>query len=260
MQVNSPNVKTSYSVGELGKLAHVSVRTLHHYDELGLLTPSERSQAGYRRYSEADLAKLQQILFYKELGFNLKAIREGLSDPDFNRLEALQQQRSLIKTKVGRLQAMLGLIDKTLTSLEGGIQMTDKEMFEVFGDFNPNDHEAEVQERWGDTDAYKVSAQRTKRYTKTDWQRYKGENDAVNTRIAQLMTEGVAPDDERAMNAVDEARRLIDTWFYPCSRQMHANLGDMYVADPRFTATYEAIHPGMAQFIKEATAANAARD
>ena len=137
--------------------------------------------------------------------------------------------------------------------------MTKEEMFDVFGDFNPKDYEDEVKERWSDTDAYKESAKRTRRYTKADWQRYKEENERVNTAIAELMDEGVAATDARAMDAVDEARRLIDTWFYPCSPEMHAKLGEMYVADERFSATYEAIRPGMAQYMKEATAANAAR-
>lgn len=259
MQVSDLVAKTNFSVGEVAKLAHVSVRTLHHYDEVGLLKPSHRSESGYRRYSEMDLDKLQQILVYKELGFSLDAIRKLLSDPNFDQNKALLEQRDLIETQVARFQAMLGLIDKTLTSRQGGFKMTKEEMFDVFGNFNPNDFEDEVKERWGDTDAYNESAKRTRRYGKADWQRYKEESERVNAAIVQLMDEGVPATDARALDAVDEARRLIDTWFYSCSPEMHAKLGEMYVADPRFSATYEAIHPGMAQYLKEATAANAAR-
>jgi DNA-binding transcriptional MerR regulator len=249
----------TYTVGEVAKLAHVSVRTLHHYDEMGLLQPSERSEAGYRHYTLEDLERLQQVLLYKELGFSLDEIRDLMSDPSFDRREALEIQRDLIAEQALRLEAMLGLVDKTLASLKGGIPMTKEEMFEVFGDFDPSGYEDEVKERWGDTDAYKESARRTTRYTKDDWARFKAESEEINTAVVALMDEGVAPDDPRAMDAVDRHRRQIDTWFYPCSREMHAALGEMYVADPRFTATYEKIHAGMARYVRDAIAANAAR-
>jgi len=137
--------------------------------------------------------------------------------------------------------------------------MTKEEMFEVFGDFDPAEYEDEVRERWGDTEAYRESARRAARYTKTDWQRFKTESEEIDAAIVALMDEGVAPDDPRAMDAVDRHRDQIDRWFYPCSRQMHAALGRMYVADPRFTATYEKIRPGMAQYVCDATQANAKR-
>ncbi len=152
----------AYTVGEVAKLAHVSVRTLHHYDHVGIVRPSDRTDAGYRLYTDADLATLQQALFYKELGFGLEEIREMLSDPAFDRREALLAQREMVTAQARRFEAMLGLIDRTLISLEGGVRMTKEEMFEVFGDFDPSEYEEEVQQRWGDTDAYKVSARRTK--------------------------------------------------------------------------------------------------
>jgi DNA-binding transcriptional MerR regulator len=252
--------ETTYTVGKVAKLAHVSVRTLHHYDELGLLEPSGRSETGYRLYSADDLEKLQSVLFYKELGFELEEIGKLMAGPGFDRREALLVQRDLIAGQALRLEAMLGLIDKTLASTETGIGMTKEEMFEVFGEFDPSEYEEEARERWGDTDTYKESAQRTARYTKQDWQRFKDENEEANAAIADLMAEGVAPDDLRAMDAVEQARLLIDRWFYPCSRQMHAQLGKGYVTDPRFSATYDKIRPGMAQYMCDATAANAARE
>lgn len=138
--------------------------------------------------------------------------------------------------------------------------MTKEEMFEVFGDFDPSEYEDEVKDRWGDTDAYKESARRTARYTKEDWARFKAESEQVNSAIVALMDEGVAPEDPRAMDAVDRHRLQIDRWFYPCSRQMHAALGEMYIADPRFTATYEKIRLGMARYVCDATQANLARE
>ena len=249
----------AYTVGTVARLAHVSVRTLHHYDELGLLKPSGRSDSGYRLYTDADLAQLQQVLFYKELGFSLDEIAGALGDPAFDRLEAFRRQRELIADRVTRLEAMLDLIDRAVAAENGGIALSKEEMFEVFGDFDPTEHEAEVKERWGETDAYKESTRRTARYNKADWQRFKDESEEINTAIAALIDEGVAPDDPRAMDAVERARLQIDEWFYPCSREMHANLGEMYVADPRFTQTYEDMAPGLATWVRDAWGANAAR-
>jgi MerR family transcriptional regulator, thiopeptide resistance regulator len=245
-----------YTVGEVARLAHVTVRTLHHYHQLGLITPAARSVAGYRLFTVEDLERLQTVLFYRELGFPLEEIRGLVTAPTFDRRRALLSQRDLVAEQALRHEALLGLIDKTLASLEGGIHMTKEEMFEVFGDFDPAEYEDEARERWGETDAYKESARRTARYTKEDWKRFKTESEEINKAIVALMDEGVAPTDERAMEAVDRARLQIDRWFYPCSREMHAGLGEMYVADPRFTANYDKIRPGMAQYVCAAIRAN----
>ncbi|MHB1477697.1 MAG: TipAS antibiotic-recognition domain-containing protein, partial [Coriobacteriia bacterium] len=138
-------------------------------------------------------------------------------------------------------------------------RMTKEEMFEVFGDFDPAEYEEEVQERWGQSDAYKESARRTAKYTKADWERFKAESEQIGTDTARLMDEGVPADDPRAMDLAEQARKQIDTWFYPCSHEMHVNLAEMYIADPRFTATYEKIHEGMARYWHDAILANAAR-
>lgn len=249
----------AYTVGDVAKLAHVSVRTLHHYDEVGLLHPSERSESGYRLYTLDDLEHLQQVLFYKELGFSLDEIRGLMADPAFDRREALLVQRELIAEQSLRLEALLGLIDKTLTSMERGIPMTKEEMFEVFGDFDPSQYEDEVKERWGDTDAYRESARRTKRYRKEDWERIKAEGAANMEVMLALFDEGVPPTDPRAMDVADEARLQIDRNFYPCSREMHVNLGEMYVADARFTAFYDQHRPGLAAWFRDAIRANAER-
>lgn len=246
----------THTIGEVARLAHVSVRTLHHYDDLGLLVPSDRSDAGYRLYTTRDLERLQQVLFYKELGFGLEEIRKIMADPDFDRREALESQRQLVAEQATRLEALLGLIDRTLDSLKGGVRLTKEEMFEVFGDFDPAEYDEEAKDRWGDTDAYKESARRTARYTKQDWARYKEEAEKVTATIAALMDEGVPPSDVRATHAVEENRLLIDRWFYPCSRQMHAALGQMYVGDHRFAQHYEKIRSGMARYICDAIEAS----
>ncbi len=249
----------TYTVGEVARIANISIRTLHHYDELGLLRPSGRSEAGYRLYASADLERLQQVLFYKELGFGLDEIRELMAAAADDRGAVLRGQRDELAARALRLEAMLALIDKTLASLEGRTQMSDEELFEVFGDFDPSEYEDEARERWGGTAAYRESARRTKGYTKDDWERFKREGDAVVEELATLMDEGVAADDARAMDAAERHRLQIDRWFYPCPHEMHVELGRMYVADPRFAATYDKVRPGMAQYLCDAIAANAAR-
>src|SRR5512140_1616481 len=113
----------AYKVSEVAKLANITIRTLHHYDEVGLLVPSDRSEAGYRLYTAADLEKLQQILFYKELGFGLDDIRRIMDDPRFDRMKALHAQRGLVAEQRRRLDTVLWLIDKTLDSIEGDVAM-----------------------------------------------------------------------------------------------------------------------------------------
>jgi MerR family transcriptional regulator, thiopeptide resistance regulator len=242
----------TYTIGELAELAHVSVRTLHHYDAIGLLSPSERTAAGYRVYHRADLEELQQILLYRELDFPLDAIGRLMADPLFDRRAALTAQRDQLAARTERMTTILAAIDAALDALSKGEAMNDADMFEVFGDFDPKVHEDEVKERWGDTDAYAESARRTSRYTKDDWKAIKAESGTVTDGLAARLKAGASPADEEVQNLVDEHRAVIDRWFYPCSIEMQANLGEMYVADPRFAATYERVQPGLATFLRDA--------
>jgi DNA-binding transcriptional MerR regulator len=247
--------ETTLTIGEVARLAHVSVRTLHHYDRLGLLRPSARSEAGYRLYSDDDLGRLQQILLYRELGFGLRTIAGLLADPGLDRAAALARQRELLEARRARLEGVIDLVDATLASLKGGPTMTREELFEVFGDFDPNAHEEEVRERWGGTDAYAESRRRTAAYSAEDWRRYRRESDELNQVLAALMDEQVLPGDTRAQEAVERHRLLIDRWFYLCSPEMHAALGEMYAADPRFAETFDAVRPGLARYLRDAAAA-----
>jgi len=247
------------TVGEVAQLASISVRTLHHYDEFGLLTPSVRTEAGYRLYSDADLACLQQVLFFKELGFGLGDIARIMHDPQFDRLEALRMQRRMLMDKSSQLALMAEAVDAAIDAEEGGVRMDAKDMFDAFGDFDPKEYEKEAEERWGNTDAYKESARRTKRYTKEDWIEVRKETEAVNAGLAKLMDEGVPADDPRAMDQAEQHRLNIDRRFYPVSYEMHVGLAEMYIADPRFAANYEKVHAGLAHYMHDAILANAAR-
>ena len=247
----------TYTVGELADLAHVSIRTLHHYDAIGLLSPSERTASGYRLYRHEELEDLQQILLYRELDFPLDAIGRLMLDPTFDRRAALEAQREQLAGRTRRMGAILAAIDTALDTLSRGTTMNDADMFEVFGDFDPKAYEVEVKERWGDTDAYAESARRTARYTKDDWKAIKVESEAIGTGLGAALAAGATPGDPEVQALVERHRLQIDTRFYPCSKDMHANLGDMYVADPRFAATYEKIQPGLARFVRDAIRINA---
>jgi len=247
----------SWTVSEAAGLAHVSVRTLHHYDEIGLVRPGARSEAGYRLYDRDDLERLQQVLVLRELGFTLPEIRAALDDPAFDRTEALLMQRALLADKAARLQAMIGAIDKTLEAQQKGIAMDEKDLFEVFGDDDPTKYDDEVRERWGDTDAYKESRRRAKGYTKADWTRIKADQDALEAEFAAAMRAGVPADSPEAMTLAERARLAIDSAFYPCSHEMHANLGRMYIADPRFAKHYDDRAAGLSGYVCDVIVANA---
>ena len=165
----------SYSVGDVAALTGVTVRTLHHYDEIGLLVPSRRSASGYRRYDQDDLERLQRILAYRALGLPLEQIGRLLNEPPVDQVAHLRELHQGLSEQVDRLRRQLSAIEKTLEAHEMGIRLTPQEMFEVFGDDDPTQHAAEAQERWGDTDAYRESQRRTSAYGKQDWLRLKAE-------------------------------------------------------------------------------------
>ncbi|EAR09225.1 MerR family transcriptional regulator [Reinekea blandensis] len=249
---------TTYTISQAAQASGISVRTLHHYDAIQLLVPSRRSDNGYRRYTEADLNRLADILFYRALGFSLKQIDRVLKDQTDHRVTLLREQKQRIDEHIARLQAMREQLVINLEQEEN--TMKTKDMFNALNGFDPDQYEEEVQQRWGGTDAYKESAQRTKHYDKEDWARYQRDADALNQNMATLIQNGYAATSDEAVAVVEQMRQLIDTWFYPCSRAMHAQLGEMYVMDERFSASYDNLQPGLARFIMQATAANLAKN
>ena len=245
------------TVGDVAALAGVTVRTLHHYDRIGLLSPSGRSASGYRLYAPDDLDRLHQVLLYRELGFSLEDVAALLDDAD--PVEHLRRQHRLLLERLERTRAMVAAVEKEMEARAMGISLTPEERFEVFGDFDPDRYEEEVQERWGETDAYKESKRRTSSYTKEDWVRIKAEGEDVEARFAAALAAGVPADSEQAMDIAEEHRQQISRNFYDCPPEMHAGLGRMYVEDERFTAHYEQRAAGLAQYVSDAVQANAAR-
>lgn len=249
----------NYLVGQVADLAGVTIRTLHHYDEIDLLSPSGRSAAGYRIYEDADLERLQRILFYRELGFTLEEIAAIVDDPLTDALDHLRRQRGLLTERIERLQKMIVAIDYEMEALKMGIKLTPEERLEVFGDFDPENHGEEAEQRWGGTDAYRQSQRRISNYTKEDWLKIKAEHDEVAANLAALFESGAVPDSEEAMGAVEAHRQHINRWYYDCSYEIHQGLGEMYVSDERFRANYDALAPGLSEFIWDAARANAER-
>lgn len=258
--------RRTWTVGEVAKRAHVSVRTLHHYDRIGLLVPSERSSNGYRGYTSDDLERLHQILLYRELGFTLQAIKRILEVPAMDRRSELIAQRALLAERRERTEAVIRAVDRTLDAMKAGVPMAMDEIFEDFDTFRnaPEDvrrhqaeHGDEARARWGESDAYAESMRRARAHTAADWDRIKAEAERQEEHMAWLLEAGASPDGEEARAGAEAMRRHIDHWFYPCSAEMHVGLADMYVSDARFRAHYDNRAPGLADFVARAIRANA---
>ncbi|MFD8633982.1 MerR family transcriptional regulator [Streptomyces sp. NPDC059533] len=249
----------SFSVGQVAGFAGVTVRTLHHYDEIGLLSPSGRSHAGHRRYDDADLDRLQRILFYRELGFPLDQVAVLLDDPESDPREHLRRQHALLTDRIARLQQMAKAVEHAMEAKKMGINLTPEERFEVFGDKDPEQYAEEAERRWGGTEAYAESQRRVATYSKEDWQRVQDQVADWGARYAALMEAGEPADGEAAMDMAEEHRQHIVTWYYDCTYEIHTGLGETYVADERFKEFYDSMRPGLAEHLRDAIMANAVR-
>jgi MerR family transcriptional regulator, thiopeptide resistance regulator len=247
----------TYSVGELAELASVSVRTLHHYDAIGLLRPTERTAAGHRRYGSPDLERLRTILFYRALDFGLDEIAAMLADPGRGTDAHLRNQHRMLRERIGRQQNLLAALEKEMEARRMGMSLTPEEQFEVFGtDKVSTDWADEARERWGESDAYKESQRRATTYSKADWVRLKEEADDGLRAFAAAFQAGTPATSEFARELAEQHRQYITRWFYDCGYDLHRGLAEMYIADERFRATYDAAAPGLAQYVSDAIIAN----
>ncbi len=249
------------TVGQVADATGVTVRTLHHYDEIGLLRPSDRSPSGYRLYTSADVERLARVVGLRRLGLSLEDVADALDAGPARRAQVLRRHRAVVAARLDELAGALAALD---TALEAEMTrstpgLTPDEQREIFGDGFRDEYAAEAQERWGDTDAWKQSAARTARYTKQDWEQVKAEADAVGAAFVVAMQSGAPASSSVAMDAAEAHRRHIHERFYDVSYDMHRGLADMYVADERFTKTYEDVAPGLAQYVRDAIHANADR-
>lgn len=240
------NEHRSLTVGEVARIARVSVRTLHHYDAIGLLQPGTRSRGDYRLYSRADLERLFRIRLYAALGVPLAEVKRILDEERVTREEALSAHRSRLLEQVDRFRFQIRTLDRLL---ENPNDMNPEEIFRGL----------EAEERWGETPQWRESARRTKNYDKAQLAALREESDGLLKALGEARVAGESPQGEEVLGLVEAYRLHIDRWFYPLTREGHVALGAMYVEDSSFRETFESIAPGLAEFVKEAIEANARR-
>lgn len=247
------------TVGEISRLAGITVRTLHHYDEIGLVSPSGRTDSGYRLYGRADIERLQEVLLFRELDLGLGEIKEIIDAPAYHREAVLHQQRERLVARAERLLDIADAVERTINAQQTGAEMTAEEILEVFGDFDPGEYRAEAEERWGGTEAYADSMRRTASYTAADWRKLRAEAAAIDRELLELKAAGVPPTSAEAMDLAERHRGHITTWFYECTPEIHAGLGQMYVADERFRKNIDRAGKGFAGYLAAAIEANGRR-
>jgi len=235
------------TVKEVSNLTKISVRTLHYYDEINLLKPAAINSSGYRLYDNENLETLQQILFFKELGFPLKEIREILSNPNFDKHSALKNHRKLLVLKKDRLKDLINLIDDILKG-EGNMSFKqfDQEEIQKLQEQYIN----EVKEKYGNTSAYEESLQKTSNYSNKDWKRVTKEIESLYMSFAENMDKDVAS--KEIQDLVKQWQDHITKNFYNCTNEILKGLGQMYIMDERFTKNIDKYKPGLALFISHA--------
>lgn len=246
MQANSQ----ARSVGAVAALTEVSVRTLHHYDHIGLVVPSVRTAAGYRGYTDTDIERLHLVLVYRSVGMALDEIRSLLDDPDSDVLAHLRRRHRLLCDQAEQLQETIKAVEVLMSAHDRGIQLTAEEQVEIFGSAVFDEHDAEVRERWGDTEEWRQSRQRTAQMTKQDWIKLKAENDALLDALVEGKRAGVRPGSAEADELAARHRANISR-FYDCSDDMHVCLANIYVEDERFARYYDDAEPGLARFVHD---------
>ncbi len=243
-----------YTVGQLAKLAGVTTRTLRYYDRIGLLQPKAKSGAGYRVYGEKQVDRLQQILFYREMGVELGAVTRIMDAPSFEQAEALQSHLNALQARRARLDALIETVERTMAARKGEITMTDEEKFAAFKqgmiDENERKYGAEVRARYGD-DAADESNAKLKAMSKAQYEDTEALSQAVNEALLAAFETG-DPQGKLAQKACELHKQWLMRYWTHYSPEAHKGVAQMYVDDARFTAYYDAIAPGCAQFLRDA--------
>lgn len=237
------------NTNEVANITGISVRTLHHYDKIGLLSPCRNPDNGYREYKDEDIDRLQQILFFKECGFSLANIIRLLSDPSFDREKAFSLQKKYLLYEKDRIEAMLETLDKTMKAMKGELIMTNKEKFGGF-DMSNNPYEEEARSLWGDE-----AVDRSKAYVES---MSKEEQEGIAEGMDRLFKElakirGEKPDSETAQNAMEKMYQHFNRNFgYQYSLEAFAGVGELYISDSRFTENIDKYGTGLSEFLAEA--------
>lgn len=245
------------TIGEVARAYDLTVRTLHHYDAIGLVEASDRSAAGYRLYTAADCRRLAAVVGYRRLGFSLEEAGR-LLDGDEPLIEHLHRQRAAVRERLDELRTLVEALDAAVEA-EMKDQMSEQELRDLFGGGFDDGYAQEAQERWGDTEAWRQGQERQAGYGRAEWEQIKAETDRVDEAFVAAMTAGEPADGTVAMDVAERHRRLIEEWFYDLDHAFHRSLGEMYVSDARFTAAYEQRAEGLAAYVHDAIAANAER-
>ncbi|WP_108670463.1 MerR family transcriptional regulator [Peribacillus acanthi] len=243
-----------YTVQKLGQMAGISTRTLRYYDEIDILKPARMNSSGYRIYGQAEVDRLQQILFFRELGISLDKIKEIVTDPSFDGAKALKEHREKLLDKRKQLDLLIANVEKTIALTEGRITMSDKEKFEGFKqkmiDENEKKYGKEIRDKYGD-EVVNKSNEKVKNMTQ--------EQHNEVTRLANEVTETLAkafkngdPASEIAQKAADLHKKWLTFYWSEYSKEAHAGLAQMYVDDERFKAYYDKEQPGTAEFLRDA--------
>lgn len=244
-----------YTVQKLSSLAGISTRTLRYYDEIGILKPARINSSGYRIYSQAEVDRLQQILFYRELGVSLDSIKEIVTSPSFDGATALREHREKLLEKRKQLDLLITNVDKTIALTEGRINnMSDKEKFEGFKqkmiDDNEKKYGKEIREKYGNEKVNQSNA-KLKNMTQEQYEEVTALAEQVNATLAEAFKTG-DPASELAQKAADLHKQWITFYWSEYNKEAHAGLAQMYVDDERFTAYYDKEQPGTAQFLRDA--------
>ena len=244
-----------YTVKQLADLSGVSVRTLHYYHQIGLLNPQQRTDAGYRLYGPTEVDRLQQILFYRELGFSLDQIAPLLDDPNFDRRMALQSHLAALNAQRAKLNDLILTVEKTIRQEAGGIQMTDSEKFEGFKTALIEKNEArygdEIRSKYGDQTVDQTNTTISS-MTPDQYEAWKRLEQEIRTELEQAVLDHSAPDSEAGKHLTELHRQwLMYTW-NSYSPAAHKGLAQMYVCDERFTAYYDRNVSGCTAFLRDA--------
>ena len=237
-----------YTVKQLATLAGVTPRTLRHYDQINLLKPESIGENGYRYYGEQDLLRLQQILFYRELGFSLESIRDVLNRPGFQIVDALEEHRGSLQGRVRRLEGLIRTVDETIRHLQGEFEMSDKGLFEGFSEEQQEEYARKAEQMY-DPEIVRASNQKWKNYSAEKKQAILDEGKQVYVDMVAAMPKGAASPEVQAI--VERWRRHMDYFWTPSLDQL-LGLAGMYGQSPDFKANFDQIHPGLADFMKEA--------
>ena len=231
-------------IKEFAEFTGVSVRTLHYYDEIGLLKPASVDKfTGYRFYDKKSLLRMQEILFYRELDFSLKSIDKILSSPNYDKEKALAEQKKLLLIKKERLERLISAIDRAKKG---------ENVMNVFDNSEFENYKQEVKEKWGETDAYKEHKEKTKDYEKEKWNNLSKKMNDIMAEFSVCMKNGEGPDSDNAQNLVKMLQNHITENYYHCSNEILMGLGQMYIADKRFKNNIDKNGEGTAEFISKA--------